>query len=129
MSKKSRFRRPFEELHGKRSQTLLKFAPQTLYLTHLPLVSQLSWKKSLLLTCKILGLLLNTLAADEKYPVLNRDNLTIPIQMQLSQKQKTFSQFFAAFLKSTLNFEHFEKKDDPHRFCISEITDSENVVR
>ena len=68
------------------------------------------------------------MATDEKYPVLNRDNLTISIQMQLSQKQKTFSQFFAAFLKSTLNFEHFEKKDDPHRFCISEITDSENVV-
>ena len=101
MSKKSRFRGPFEELHGKRSQTLLKFAPQTLYLTHLPLVSQLSWKKSLLLTCKILGLLVNTLAADEKYPVLTRDNLTIPIQMQLSQKQKTLSVFFAAFSKSS----------------------------
>ena len=86
-------------------------------------------KKSLLLTWKILGLLVNTLAPDEKCPVLNRDNLTIPIQMQLSQKQKTFSQFFAAFLKSTLNFKHFESKDDPHRFCIFEVTDSENVVR
>ena len=30
--------------------------------------------------------------------------------MQLSQKQKTFSQFFSAFSKSWLNFEHFEKK-------------------
>ena len=49
--------------------------------------------------------------------------------MQLSQKQKTFSQFFAAFLKSTLNFKHFESKDDPHRFCIFEVTDSENVFR
>ena len=49
--------------------------------------------------------------------------------MQLSQKQITFPQFFAAFLKSILNFERFEKKDDPHRFCISEITDSENVVK
>ena len=74
-------------------------------------------------------LLVNTLAADEKYPVLNRDNLTISVQMQLSQKQKTFSEFLAAFLKSILNFEYFEKKGDPHRFCISEITDSENVVR
>ena len=86
-------------------------------------------KKSLLLTWKILGLLVNTLAPDEKYPVLNRDNLTIPIQMQLSQKQKTFSEFFAAFLKSRLNFKYFVKKDDPPRFCIFEITDSENVVR
>ena len=76
-----------------------------------------------------MGLLVNTLAADEKYPVLNRDNLTIPIQTQLSEKQKTFSEFFPAFLKSRLNLKHFEKEDDPHRFCIFEITDSENVVR
>ena len=76
-----------------------------------------------------MGLLVNTLAADEEYPVLNTDNLTIPIQMQLSQKKKTFSQFFDAFLKSRLNFEYFEKKYDPHRFCICKITASENVVR
>ena len=86
-------------------------------------------KESLLLTWQILGLLVNTLAADEKYPVLNRDNLTIPIQMQLSEKQKKFSEFFAAFLKRILNFEHFASKDNRHSFCISEITDSENVVR
>ena len=69
------------------------------------------------------------MASDEKYPALNRDNLTIPIQMQMSQKQKKFSSFFAEVLKSKFNFEHFEKKDDPHSFCISEITDSENVVK
>ena len=66
--------------------------------------------------------LVNTLASDEKYPTLNRDNLTIPIQMQFSQKQKNFSTFFAEFLKSKFNFEHFEKKDDPHTFFISDIT-------
>ena len=60
-----------------------------------------------------------------KHYLLNRDNLTEPIQMQLSQKQKTFSEFFFAFLKSSLNFEHFQKKDDSHRSDISEITDSE----
>ena len=64
----------------------------------------------------------DTLATDEKYLVLNRDNLMIPIQMQLSQKKHFFSQFFPAFLKSRLNFEYFEKKDHPHSFCISEIT-------
>ena len=37
-----------------------------------------------------------------------------PIQMQLSQKQKTFFQFLFAFLKSILNFKHLPKKDDPH---------------
>ena len=49
--------------------------------------------------------------------------------MQLSQKQKKFSQFFLPFLKSRLNFKDFEKKNDPHTFFILEVTDSENVVR
>ena len=109
--------------------SLLKSASQTVYNIHWPLPSQISWKKSLLLRCKILGLLVNTLASDEKYLVLHSDNLTIPIQMQLSQKQKSLSEFLDAFWKSMLNFEYFEKKNDPHSFCISEIADSENVVR
>ena len=66
---------------------------------------------------------------DENYPALNRENITIPIKMQLSQKQKTFSDFFAAFFKYKLNFQYFEEKDDPQSFCISEITESEYVVR
>ena len=65
---------------------------------------------SLFLTCQILALLLKTLAADKKYPLLKRDNLAIPIQMQLSQKDKTFSQFFAEFLKSKKNFKPSEKR-------------------
>ena len=60
--------------------------------------------------CKILGLFVNTLIEDDKYCLLYNDNLLQPIQILLSQKQKTFSQFFSAFLKSTLNFEHFQKK-------------------
>ena len=32
--------------------------------------------------------------------------------MQLSQKEKTFSEFFFSFLKSILNFKHLPKKDD-----------------
>ena len=56
-----------------------------------------------------------TLTADDKYFLLNRDNLTPPIRMQLSQKQKVFSEFFLTFSKSTLDFEDFEKRDDPHR--------------
>ena len=108
MSKKSCFRGPFDKQHGKRAQALLKSASQHLYHIHRSLPRKLSWKKSLLLTCQILGLLVNTLATDEKYPVPNRENLTIPIQMQLSQKQKPFCKAFAAFLKSELNFEIFE---------------------
>ena len=116
MFKKSYFRGPFDKQHGKRAQALLKSASQHLYHIHRSLPRKLSWKKSLLLTCKILGLLVNTLATDEKYPVVNRDNLTIPIQMQLSEKQKSFSIIFTAFLKCRLNFQYFETKDYPHRF-------------
>ena len=64
----------------------------------------------MLVLCKFLKLLVKTLTDDEKYSLLYRENLTQPIQILLSQKQKTFSQFFSAFLKSTLNFEHFQKK-------------------
>ena len=68
----------------------------------------------MLVLCKILRLFVNTLTADDKYSVLNRNNVAQPIKILLSQKQKTFSQFFAPFLKSTLKFEHFQKKNDPY---------------
>ena len=63
---------------------------------------------------KILTLFVNTLTVNDKHYLLNRDNLPQPIQMQLCQKQKNFSEFFFAFLKSILNFKHLPKKDDPH---------------
>ena len=85
------------------------------------LKSHLGWKKSLLFICQILGLLFNTLAADEKYPLLKRDNLTVLIQMQLSQKQKTFSLFLAAIWKSRWNFEHLEKKHSLIDFVILKL--------
>ena len=129
MSKKPRLTEPFDKQHGKRAQALLKSTSQQLYHNHSLLPSQLSWKLCLSLTCQILGLLFNTLRLDKMYPVLNRDNLTIPIQMQLSQKHKTFAQTLDQFLKFILNFKYFETKYDPHRFCISAIRDFENVFR
>ena len=45
--------------------------------------------------------------------------------MDISEKRKTFSQFFVPFLESTLNFKHFESKDDRYSSCIFEITDCE----
>ena len=67
------------------------------------------WKKSLLVIHKILTLFASTLIVDDKHYLLNRDNLTQPIQMQLYQQQKIFSKLFLAFLKSILNFKHLEK--------------------
>ena len=48
--------------------------------------------------------------------------------MQLSQKQEIFSEFFFAFLKSALNFDHFPKKEEPHSRFISEIKDGEKAL-
>ena len=64
----------------------------------------------MLVLCKVLGLFVNTLTDVDKYCLHYRENLTQPIQILLSEKQKTFSQFFSPFLKSALNFEHFQKK-------------------
>ena len=47
------------------------------------------------------------------------------IQKELSQRQKTFFQFFLAFPKPILNFKHLPKKDGPHGWCISGNTGSE----
>ena len=45
--------------------------------------------------------------------------------MQISQKTKTFSLFFIGSMKSTLNSEYFEKKDQSHSLSITEIIDCE----
>ena len=71
-------------------------------------------RKSLLVIDKSLTLVVKTFPDDDKHYRLNRDYLVQPIQMQLFQKEKTFSAFFFAFLKSILNFKHLLKKYDPH---------------
>ena len=45
--------------------------------------------------------------------------------MQISPKPKTFSGIFIASMKSTLNSEYFEKKDQSHSLSITEIIDCE----
>ena len=74
----------------------------------------MSFNKSLLDISKMFRFFINTLTADERYSLLYKDNLTHPIQIQLSQELKLLSRFFSLLLKSSLNFEHLQKKDDPH---------------
>ena len=71
-------------------------------------------QKSLLVIHKILRLFVNTLTVDEKRYLLTIDKLKQIIQRQLSQKQKTFFEFFFAVLKTLLQFKHLPKKSDPH---------------
>ena len=78
---------------------------------------------------KILWLFVNTLTVDDKHYLLNRDNLTEPIQMQLSKKQKKFSEIFFEFLKSILNFKHLPKKMTLIAYVFPKIPVPENMVR
>ena len=52
-------------------------------------------------------------------------NFTQQFEALLSQKQKTFSRFFLAFLKCALNLENFEKKGEFSSLVISKVIDSE----
>ena len=83
----------------------------------------------MLVLCKILRLFVNTLTDDDKYCLLYRDNLTQPIQILLSQKKKTFSEFFSGFLKSTLNFVDFQKKMTLIADVFRELASPKKVIR
>ena len=67
----------------------------------------------------------HALTADDKYSGSNMQNFPQQFQTPFSQKKKTFSRFFIAFLKCTWNLEHFQKKDEYLSLIISEIIDAE----
>ena len=85
----------------------------------------MSWKKSPSVWYEILRLFFNGLTADDKYSGSNMQNLPQQFQTPLSQKQKTFSEFFIAFLKCAWNLEHFQKKDEYPSLIIAEMIDAE----
>ena len=62
------------------------------------------------------------MSAVHKCSLPKRDDLMQPSHLKLSQKLKTFFKFLLAFSKSSLNFEHFQKKDDAHSLFIFEAT-------
>ena len=79
---------------------------------------------SALVRFKILGLFVNTLTAEYTYSRRNMQTFKQQVQTPLSLKQKPFSGFFIAFLKSTWNWDHFQKKGKSSILSISEIIDS-----
>ena len=85
----------------------------------------MSWTKSAFVRSEILTLFFNTLTTDEKYSRRNMLNFTQQFEAPLSQRQKTFSEWFLAFLKCALNLEHFEKKDEYSSLVFSKVIDSE----
>ena len=85
---------------------------------------KLSWKQSALVRSIILGLFVNTLPAEYMYSGRNMRIFTQQVMTSFSLKQKNFSGFFIAFLKSTWNGEHFQKKGESSSLSISDIIDS-----
>ena len=84
----------------------------------------MSWKESVLVRSKILGLFVNTLTVEYMYSGRNMQTFTQQVQTPLSLKYNPFSGFFIAFLKSTWNGEHFQKKGESSSLSIPEIIDS-----
>ena len=81
--------------------------------------------KSALVCSEILTVFVRTLTTDDKYSRRNMLNFTQQFEALLTQKQKTVSGFFLAFLKCALNLEHFEKKHEYPSLVISKVIDSE----
>ena len=63
---------------------------------------------------EVLGVFVNILTADDKYPLQDCENLQLPIEMQLSEKRKLFWEFFVTLLEPASIFKHFGRKDVRH---------------
>ena len=85
---------------------------------------KLSVNNSALVWSEIVKLFVNTLTADDKYSRRYMKNSRQQFETPLSQKQKTFSELFIAFLKCAWNLEHFWKKDEYPSLIFSEIIDA-----
>ena len=115
----------FGRQYVNRSQTLLRSARNQIRTT-LPLISYRGSRERLVVVrSDFSGEFVNTFTADYKYSRWNRDNLWQQVPRQISQKVNAFSGFFIAFVKSTLNLEYFEKKDQSQRLSITEIINCE----
>ena len=119
--RRSCFRTPFRNQRFNGFQTPLKVATHNYYPFSPWISGKLSWKKTALLSLKILRLFVNTLTADDNYSCRNMQNFPQQFQTLLSQKRKTLSGFFIAFLKCGWNLIYFEKKGDCHSLISSEI--------
>ena len=92
-------------------------------------VKVMELQKSLLETWKFFSRFFNIFTADDKYSLISRGDWMQTIQMHLSQKQKIFSEFFAAFFKFALNFEHFQKNMTLIAYVFPKLPTTKNVLR
>ena len=103
------------------SQTLLRSA-QNQFHTTLPSISKRRSSKILVFVrSELLERFVYILTADYRYSRWNRENLWQQVPRPISRKPKCFSGSLFTFLKSTSNWEWFEKKDQSHSLSNTEI--------
>ena len=107
--RKRHWRTRFDSQHVKVSQILAISQWERFYHVLSSFGEKLIWKISPLLSGEIVAIFLNTLTDEGRYVFEDWENLPLTIQMQLSEKWKTFSQFFP-FMESKSNFIHLLKK-------------------
>ena len=93
------------------------------------IVKVVELQKSLLDTWKFFRPFLTTLTSNDKYSLISKDKWMQTIHMHLSQKENTFSQLFSAFLESSLNFEHFQKKMTLIAYVFPKLPTTKYVLR
>ena len=91
LSQEHRFRKGFGSQLVKASQMLPRFCRECIYHVFLSFSVKLIWKMFAIVLGQILGVFVNALTADGKYPVQGCEKFQLPIQMQLSEKRKSFS--------------------------------------
>ena len=125
MSKRPSFIQRCGRQHINRLQTLLTTVRNQFHTTPPLICEERNTKRLVLVIYQFLGQFVNTWTADFKYSRYNRENIWQKDPMQISRKPKTFSEFSIAFLKSTLNLEYFERKDQAMSLSITEIINCE----
>ena len=109
MCKKSGLTGPMDRQHGKRAKTLIHSQRQLLYQINWPLQRKLSWKKLLLVTCKILRLFVNTMTGNDKNFFIVETIQCQQFRCIYPKKKKIFRNFLCIF-HIYIKFWTFSKK-------------------
>ena len=125
MPESSSFRTSFRSQLVHVSQTLLNSTGHHLHPNFAVIQHTLRQETSLLVRSKIVGVFGNTLAGDHMYSRHNWGKFSQLDKILLSQKGKTFSWTFIAYLESPQNFGRFGEKSELYRLNSSEGIDSE----
>ena len=124
MHRRACFWKPSDSERVNESQKLLTSAEKYFYPTFSSFPARLSHRKLFFIRSETLGLLVNTLTANDGESRINIENLPLRIEIKVYKKPSTFCCICLAFFECTLNFQCSEKNNEPPRSSISEVVDS-----